>query len=101
MIIDIRRLRGESETKERYLITKEVLLRLLPLFNKVIRGGITMYAAFCLAFVGFLRIGEFIYSARDWKDTDFYNWFLTRRSVRLYDDHLELTLLASKIDPFR
>ena len=28
-------------------------------------------------------------------------FFLTRRCVRLYDDHLELTLPSSKIDPFR
>ena len=60
-----------------------------------------MYAAFCLAFAGFLRAGEFTYSARDWGDVEFYKWFLTRRSVRFHEDHIELTLPASKTDPFR
>ena len=59
-----------------------------------------MYAAFYLTFAGFLRVGEFTYLAHDWEDVEFDKWFLTRRSVRFYDDHIELTLPASKIDPF-
>ena len=58
MIAGMRRLRGEPDTKERCSITKDVLLRLLPLFNKATRGGMTMYAAFCLAFAGFLRVED-------------------------------------------
>ena len=60
-----------------------------------------MYTAFCLAFVGFLRVGEFIYTAHNLKEVEFPKWFLTRRSVRFYDDYIELTLPASKTDPFR
>lgn len=65
IIAGIRRLRGESDTKERCPITKNMLLRLLPLFNKATKGGMTIYAAFCLAFAGFLRAGEFTYTAHD------------------------------------
>ena len=102
IIAGMRRLRGEPDSKERCPITKDVLLRLLPLFNCATRGGMTMYAAFCLAFAGFLRAGEFTYSARDWEhDDEFHKWFLTRRSVRFHDDHIELILPASKTDPFR
>ena len=101
IIAGIRRLRGEPGTKERYPITKDVLLQLLPLFDCRTRGGMTMYTAFCLAFAGFLRAGEFTYTAHDLKDVEFHKWFLTRRSVRFHDDYIELTLPASKTDPFR
>ena len=56
---------------------------------------------FCLAFAAFLRVGEFTYTASDRNDYEFSQWFLTRRSARLYENHLELTLPASKADPFR
>ena len=42
-------------------------------------------------------MGEFTFTAQDLKDPE----FATRRSVRLFEDHLELTLPASKTDPFR
>ena len=60
-----------------------------------------MYTAFCLTFAGFLRVGEFTYTAHDLKDVEFHKWFLTRRSVRFHDDYIKLTLPASKTDPFR
>ena len=101
MIAGVRRLHGEADTKERLPLTKDLLLRLLSVFDSGDESALTMRAAFCLAFAGFLRIGEFTYNARDREDEDFAQWFLTRRSVRLYKDHLELTLPASKTDPFR
>ena len=70
MIAGIRRLRGEPNTKERCPITKDVLLRLLPLLNKASRGGIIIYATLCLAFAGFLRVGEFTYSAHNWEHNE-------------------------------
>ena len=45
-------------------------------------------------------MGESTYTARDLEDPEFAECFLTRRSVSLFEDHLELTLPASK-DPFR
>ena len=100
MIAGVRRLRGEAGTQERLPITKDLLLQMLPHLSQRTREGATLYASFCLAFAAFLRIGEFTYSLKD-RTADFSKWFLTRRSVRLFDDHLELTLPASKTDPFR
>ena len=101
IVAGIRRLRGEAGTKERRPITRDLLLRLLATCNKNTMHGANIYAAFCLAFAGFLRIGEFTYSAEDRNDPDFAKWSLTRRSVALHQDHLELSLPASKTDPFR
>ena len=101
IIAGYRRMHGEAGTLERRPITKDLLLQMLPYFNLRTREGCTLHAAFCLAFAGFLRVGEFIYSAKDLNSPDFSQWFLTRRSVRLYEDHLELTLPSSKTDPFR
>ena len=101
MIAGVRRLRGEAGTQERCPITKDLLLQMLPHLSQRSREGATLYAAFCLAFAAFLRIGEFTYTSKDRDMADFDKWFLTRRSVRLFDDHLELALPASKTDPFR
>ena len=101
IIAGSRRLRGEAGTQERHPITKDLLLRILSHLDQNTQSGATLYAAFCLAFAAFLRIGEFTYTARDLQAEDFGDWFLTRRSVRLHEDHLELTLPASKTDPFR
>ncbi len=96
-----RRLRGEADTQERCPVTKDILLQILPHFGHSTKHEATMRAAFCLAFAAFLRVGEFTYEAKDLRADDFDSWFLTRRSVRLYEDSLELTLLSSKTDPFR
>lgn len=101
IVAGIRRLRGEAGTKERRPLTKDILMQLLSQLDQSTREGATYYASFCLAFAAFLRIGEFTYSTSDRQDDDFSKWFLTRRSVRLYDNYLELTLPASKTDPFR
>lgn len=101
IIAGSRRLHGEADTKERRPITKNLLLQILPHFDTSEHDGATLHASFYLAFAAFLRVGEFTYSKRDLQQEDFEQWFLTRRSVRLYDDRLELTLPASKTDPFR
>lgn len=62
--------------------------------------GATLHAAFCLAFAGFLRIGEFTWSSGDLNE-EFASYFAVRRSVALHNDHLEFSLPSSKTDPFR
>ena len=101
VIAGIRRKHGEAGTQERRPITKDLLLQMLPHLNQKSREGATLSAAFCLAFAAFLRIGEFTYTSSDRQSADFGQWFLTRDSVQLFDDHMTLTLPASKTDPFR
>ena len=52
---------------------------------------------FCLAFAAFLRCGEFTYTVKNLKSSDFESWHLIRKSVHI----LTIFLLASKIDLFR
>ena len=100
VIIGIKRQKGEAQTKERRPITRDLLLKLVSLFDQNTLYGATMHSAFCLAFAAFLRVGEFTYDPAD-RTRDFYQWHVTRDSVSLADDHLELSLPASKTDPFR
>jgi len=67
---------------------------------------ITLRARFTLAFAGFLRVGEFTYGEADTDlGTLFHMWFITnlKASIKISDDsaYMELTLPASKTDPFR
>lgn len=65
---------------------------------------IAIRAAFTLAFAGFLRVGEFTYRGTDLElGPAFPNWFLTKGSIRFIarNQDMELTLPASKTDPFR
>ena len=102
IVAGIRRLRGEADARpERNPIIKDILLRLLAQFNRSTLNGATIQASFCLAFAAFLRVGEFTYNKKDLEDDNFDRWFLTRKSIKLYRDRLELTLPASKTDPFR
>ena len=101
MIAGIRRLHGEAGTQERRPITKGLLLQMLPHLDQKSREGATFYAVFSLAFAAFLRVGEFTYTSNDHGLSDVCKWFLTRRSIELFNDHLDLTLPASKTDPFR
>ena len=64
-------------------------------------------APFCIAIAAFRRIGEFIWTAADWRSgATFHRWHITRGPAILLphgasSETLLLTLPASKIDPFR
>jgi len=63
-----------------------------------------MRPALRLAFAGFLPIGEFTYRTLDLQmGPAFPTPFLRKCSIQLiqHDEHIELTLPASKTDPFR
>ena len=97
----IKRVRGDGIPRERRPITREVLLKILDTLDVSTQQGATLHASFCLAFAAFLRIGEFTWSAADRRTHDFAQWRVTRASVALSSESLELTLPSSKTDPFR
>ena len=98
VIAGLRRLYREGDTRERRPITREVLLKLVSRFNQTTLEGANLHSAFCLAFAGFLRMGEFTY---DKVESDFSSWNLTRGSVSLLEDRLFLVIPSCKTDPFR
>jgi hypothetical protein len=100
VIAGIRRLQGDSQTRKRRPITRDLLLLLLRQFDQSTIKAATWHASFCLAFAGFLRMGEFTWAQSD-RTPDFKQWHLTRGSVIFLDEALELTLPSSKTDPFR
>ena len=95
----IRRLRGETSKRERRPITRDILLQLIKQFDRTTLTSVTHHASFCLAFAGFLRIGEFTWTSFD--AADFCRWNLTRGSISIKANKLELILPSSKTDPFR
>ncbi len=100
IIAGIRKLQGDDQTRERRPITRDLLLLLLRQFDQSTIEGATWHASFCLAFAGFLRMGDFTWSQSD-RTSDFKQWHLTRSSVIFQNDSLGLTLPSSKTDPFR
>ena len=71
LIAGVRRLYEEAGIQERRLITKDLLLQILPYLSRRIREDATLYTAFCLVFTAFLRVEEFIYIDSDRGKADF------------------------------
>ena len=89
---------GDVDRRERFPITREILVRILQQIPDTY-DGLNNKAALCLGFSAFLRAGEFTYDK--WEETS-PNFALTRSSVSFEEDgNLVLTLPASKTDYFR
>jgi len=100
----IKRDHNQPDRQPRTPLTRPNLLHILRQlpgseYNEIVPG-----AAFILAFARFLRVGQFTYWVSDLNlGSPFGNYFLTKRSIKLFNQatHMELTLPASKTDPFR
>lgn len=102
----IKRDHNEPEKRDRTPLTRPLLRQILQTLDPTSYDDAVIRAAFTLAFAAFLRVGEFTYRESDLATGIlFRNWFLTRNSVRLVaqegEVYIELTLPASKTDPFR
>lgn len=96
----VKRLRPQLENEKREPLTREHLLKVLDQLTSS-TDDLNLHAAFCLAFNGLLRTGEFTYEANEAGDPEFARWKVTRRSILLHEEFMTLRLPASKTDPFR
>ena len=88
----------DVDKRERFPITREILIRILQQIPDIY-DGLNSKAALCLGFSAFLHAGEFIYDK--WEETS-PNFAFTRSSVSFEEDgNLVLILPASKTDYFR
>ncbi|KAJ2926046.1 hypothetical protein H1R20_g11045, partial [Candolleomyces eurysporus] len=103
LIRGIKRYHGEREAKRKMPITLPVLCDLLCHLNTATDlSNLNVYAAACVAFLGFLQCGEFTIKTGK---TFTASTHPTRRSIKFYPSidnptHARLNLPASKTDPF-
>jgi len=102
----IKRDHNEPGRRQRTPLTRPHLLLLLSKMSLTDYNDVVLRAAFTLAFAAFLCMGQFTYKRTDIPTgPHFGSWFLTKSSIRLTEHEgeqlLELTLPASKTDPFR
>ena len=102
IVVDIKRRNDEINTKKRRSITKNILLKLLEQIDVINLEDCNLHAFFCLVFVVFLRIDEFIYFAAKQRNLDFARWHVTRSFIAFNDDDsMTLCLSVFKIDSWR
>ncbi|RPA76691.1 hypothetical protein BJ508DRAFT_197806, partial [Ascobolus immersus RN42] len=108
ILAGITRILGVKPTRERAPLTRDLLLKIFlsswpPSLLNSNHVRLTIAASFAVAFTGFLRVGEFTYTARDLDRPDFHLLFLTRASVSISStgDVARLLLPRSKTDPNR
>jgi len=100
----IKRDHNQPERRIRTPLTHPHLLAIVTLLPVSSYDNIVLRAAFTLAFAGFLRVGEFTYKEADRElGTSYSKWFLTKQSITVAErgTFMQLTLPASKTDPFR
>jgi len=103
-IQETKRDHNEPERRVHTPFTRPALLRILSHLFAANYDHIVLHSAFTLAFAGFLRVGEFTYRETDMQlGVSYSKRYLTKQSIRIAEDetYMELTLLASKTDPFR
>jgi hypothetical protein len=100
MINGIKRVHGESGSRERLPIVRPILMQLLETLDSSTLLGATLHSAFTLAFAALLRLGEITWTEGDIGPA-FSDWHVTRGSVLLEETQLRITLPTSKTDPFR
>ena len=100
----IKRDHSEPERRVRTPLIRPHLLSILRHLPSETYDSTVLRAAFTLAFAAFLRVGEFAYGEADQQlGVAFPRWFLTKQSIQVAENgaYLELTIPASKTDPFR
>ena len=100
----IKRDHNEPERRIRTPLTRPYLLYIFCLLPGPDYDNTTLAAAFTMAFAGFVRIGEFTYRETDRElEASFSKLFLTKQCLHIpaRESDMELTIPASKTDPFR
>jgi integrase len=90
--------------RQRYPITKDILERILPsleVANPVAptpeeKDNANVHAAFCLAFSGFLRVGEITHTARELQSSGAKPKILLRNNINFSANHDTATLLLRR-----
>lgn len=97
IIAGLWKLYGEGNTYKRWSITRNILFWLIWRFDQTTLKGANLHAAFCLAFLRFLKMEEFTY---DKVECNFNSWNLTWGSLSFSENQFFLIFPASKTDPF-
>ena len=92
IVYDIKRVRNNKIFKKRKSIIKNVLLKILNIFDVLIRQKITLHAFFCLIFVVFFRIDEFTWFFDDREIENFVQWRVIKTSMIFLFHNLKFTL---------
>lgn len=97
---------NEPDRRDRTPLTRPCLLQMLGVLGTENYEDVVICAVFTLAFAAFLCVGEFTYCQTDIETSPlFRSWFLTKSSIQLQnlkgESYINLTLPASKTDPFR
>ena len=90
-----KRVNGLKSQNERLPITRDIVIKLVEQCSSSF-NDITMRAAICVAFAGFLRTGEFTYSS--WNSSS-HEFLFSRGSVQFNKGSVTLTLPQIEIQP--
>ena len=98
--INIKRRQNETNKRKRHSIIKNILFKLFKRLNINVRNDVNLHATFCLIFVHFFKIDEFIYNQINVKIKNFNDWFIIKNFVHLQKNNFILKLFYSKTNTF-